>query len=158
MRRRRLIVIGPTPPPFHGVAVSTSLVLANPVLGRRFDVVHLDTTDSRSIDNIGRWDARNLILGLNAVRRLTSELVRGRGVVYLPLSENAGGFLRDSLFIWVARVFRWRTAVHIRNSLFVSFYESQPTPMRWWVRSTMRAITEVAVLGEGLRTLMDGFV
>jgi glycosyltransferase involved in cell wall biosynthesis len=120
--------------------------------------VHLDTTDSRSIDNIGRWDARNVILGLNAVRRLTSQLVRGRGVVYLPLSENAGGFLRDSLFIWVARVFRWRTAVHIRNSLFVSFYESQPTPMRWWVRSTMRAITEVAVLGEGLRTLMDGFV
>jgi glycosyltransferase involved in cell wall biosynthesis len=155
---RKLVVIGPLPPPVHGVAVSTQLVLQNEQLATAFDVVHLDTTDSRPIDNFGRWDAKNVLLGLNALRRLVGHLVRGKGVVYLPLSENSGGFLRDSLFIWLAAIFRWRTAVHIRNSMFVRFYESQPALLRWWIRRTMRAITQVAVLGEVLRPLMDGFV
>lgn len=155
---KRLVVIGPLPPPLHGVAVSTKLALQNPQLAGTFDIVHLDTTDARPIDNLGRWDAQNVRLGLDAARRLVGHLVRGKGVVYLPLSENSGGFLRDSLFIWLARLFRWRTAVHIRNSMFVSFYESQPGPVRWWIRLTMGTITQVAVLGETLRPLMNGFV
>ena len=58
MRRSRLIVIvGPLPPPIHGVTVSTSLVLRNELLRERFDVEHLDTSDHRTGRNVGTWDA-----------------------------------------------------------------------------------------------------
>ena len=62
----RLVVLGPLPPPSHGVSVSTSLVLANERLRERFDVEHLDTTDRRSGANIGTWDVQNVILGVRA--------------------------------------------------------------------------------------------
>lgn len=158
MTQGRLIVLGPLPPPYHGVAVSTSFVLANDVLAQRFRIEHLDTSDRRSIDNIGTWDWENLRTGLSALIRLQTLLRGAGGVVYLPLSENAGGFIRDSLYVWSARLRGWRVAVHIRNSLFTQFYSSQPAVLRWWIRSTMKRLTAVAVLGESLRPLMDGFV
>jgi glycosyltransferase involved in cell wall biosynthesis len=153
-----LVVVGPTPPPFHGVAVSTALALVNRPLGERFEVEHLDTSDRRSIENLGRWDYENIRLALRAVIRLNRVIGRRRGVLYLPLSENAGGFLRDSLLIWSARARGWRTAAHIRNSLFRTFDAGQPWLFRWWIRITMRQLTGVAVLGESLRELMVGFV
>jgi glycosyltransferase involved in cell wall biosynthesis len=158
MRRKRLIVLGPLPPPYHGVAVSTSLVLANAVLAKRFRIEHLDTSDRRPIDNLGKWDWENLRTGLSALARLQSLLRGAKGVVYLPLSENAGGFIRDSLYVWSAQLRGWKVAVHIRNSLFRQFYSSQPALLRWWIRMTMKQMTGVAVLGERLRPLMDGFV
>ena len=158
MTHKRLIVFGPLPPPYHGVAVSTSLVLRNETLKEHFSVEHLDTTDPRTIDNIGRWDWGNLRTGLVALARLHARLRRPRGVVYLPLSENAGGFFRDSLYVWSAHLRGWKVAVHIRNSLFRRFYSSQPAPLQWWIRITMKRLTAVAVLGESLRPLMDGFV
>ncbi len=155
---KTLAIIGPLPPPVHGVAFSTKFALANPVLRDQFRVVHIDTSDRRTIANLGRWDIRNIYLGLRAIASLASVVKSGRGLTYLPLSENRGGFARDSLFIWVSKIAGWKTAVHIRNCMFREFYSGQPWLMRWWVRRTMGAITGVAVLGESLRFLMSGFV
>ncbi len=82
-----------------------------------------------------------------------------RGVVYLPLSQNSGGFLRDSLIIWLATMSGWRVAVHLRGSEFQShFYETQRPVVRWWVRKTLVRVDSVAVLGESLRRVFDGLV
>jgi glycosyltransferase involved in cell wall biosynthesis len=158
MSEKRLIVIGPLPPPIHGVAVSTALILANPVLQESFSVEHLNTTDDRTISNLGKWDATNMILGTRSVISLVRRLRGSPGVIYLPLSENAGGFLRDSLFINLGAFRGWRVAVHIRNSLFRRFYDEQGVVLRWWIRLTMRRISALAVLGQRLRPLFDGFV
>jgi len=64
MSKPRLIVIGPLPPPIHGVAVSTSLVLENKELRKSFEVEHLDTSDHRAYGNIGKWEIGNVVLGL----------------------------------------------------------------------------------------------
>jgi glycosyltransferase involved in cell wall biosynthesis len=158
VNRDRLIVVGPLPPPHHGVAVSTALVLANTLLRERFSISHLDTTDRRTIANMGTWDRQNISTGLRALVHLQWRLRGRRGVLYLPLSENAGGFVRDSLYIWSARLRRWSVAVHIRNSLFREFYGAQGRILKAWIRLTMRQVSSAAVLGENLRSLMDGFV
>ena len=97
-----LIVIGPLPPPVHGVTVSTSLVLGNRLLGERFSLEHLDTSDHRTGVNIGRWDWRNITLGTSAVARLNRRLAKRRGVVCLPalvkLGRLSSGFLLHSIW------------------------------------------------------------
>jgi glycosyltransferase involved in cell wall biosynthesis len=156
MTRRRLVVIGPVPPPSHGVAISTSLVLANPLLHRRFDVEHLDTSDPRSLANIGRWDWTNVRLGLEHSARLAFKVVRHHRVVYLPLSENLPGYLRDSLFIVVASAAGSRVAIHVRNSEFQKFYRSRGRVIQAWIRFSLRRATSVAVLGRSLIPLFQG--
>lgn len=157
--KRTLIVIGPLPPPYHGVTVSTSLVLANPFLHEHFDVVHLDTSDTRHAGTIGRWDVPNVVLGLRAAARLAGLLAtRRRGVVYLPLSQNAPAFLRDSLFIHLAAVGRWRIATHLRGGEFDRVYREQSRLLRRWMRFTLARVDSMAVMGESLRTLFAAFL
>jgi len=158
MTKHRLIVIGPLPPPLHGVTISTSLVLANPLLHERFVVEHLDTSDHRSGGNIGSWDARNVFAALSALSRLV-RMLRGRsGLVYLPLSQSTPGFLRDSLLILVSDLARWRVTAHLRGSEFRQFVESAPPLWRRWIRSSLGRLDSVAVMGESLRWVFSGLL
>lgn len=50
---RRVLVVGPIPPPLHGVTVMTAALLHG-VCDTGWEVVHVDTSDHRSIDNVGR--------------------------------------------------------------------------------------------------------
>ena len=114
--RERLLVVGPIPPPFHGVSVSTSLVLGNAGLREHFDVEHLDTSDNRPVGRIGGWDLVNVALGLRHSAQFASRLRGRRGLVYLPLSQNRGGFARDAILIHLALRAGWRVAAHLRGS------------------------------------------
>ena len=159
MTRTPLLVVGPVPPPYHGVAVSTSLVLANPALRSTFDVEHLDTSDRRSLENIGRWELGNVLLGLQAAGRLARRLRGRRGLVYLPLSAGGGGLLRDSLLIHLARLCGWKVAAHLRaGPEFRDAYWAQPPPIQWWTRLTLSRVHSVGVMGESLRSIFDGLV
>ena len=140
----------------HGVAVSTQLVLASPHLRERFFVEHVDTSDHRNERNTGRWDTQNVRLGLAALARLNCLLKGRRGVVYVPLSQNTAAFLRDSLFIWAAALRGWKVAGHLRGSDFRMFYQKSQRPLRAWMRSTLRRLDSVAVMGESLRWVFDG--
>jgi glycosyltransferase involved in cell wall biosynthesis len=155
-----LVVIGPLPPPFHGVTISTALILRSDAIRSAFAVRHLDTSDRRAVSSIGRWDTRNVSLGLTHAAKLAAMLARRRkGIVYLPVSQNAGGFLRDSLFIHAASIAGWRVVIHLRGSEFRSdFYDTSGRVLRWWVRRTLARVASIAVLGESLRTAFDGLV
>jgi glycosyltransferase involved in cell wall biosynthesis len=153
-----LVVIGPTPPPYHGVTISTSLVLANASLREVFDLRHVDTSDKRSGANVGKWEARNMLLAGRALARLRKELRPPRGIVYLPLSQGAAGFMRDSLLIHLAALHGWKVAAHLRGSEFRSLYEKSPVPMRKWIQTTLDRTTSVAVMGESLRWIFEGLV
>lgn len=155
---RRLIVIGPLPPPVHGVTVSTSLVLENPLLRERFRVEHLDTSDHRSLANLGRWDVTNISLALRQVVRLLRRLKGPKGIVYLPLSQNSAGFIRDAFFIHAAALRGWKVATHLRGSEFGQFYREQRRPLRVLIRLALRRIDSLAVMGSSLVWLFDGLV
>ncbi len=151
-----LIVIGQVPPPYHGVAVSTQMVLANQYLRERFDVVHLDTSDRRSLQTIGRWDFKNVSLGLRAAGQLRSLLRGPKGLVYLPISQSVQAFLRDSLYIRIASRRGWHVAVHLRGSDFSTMYEQAPRWARFWIRRTLKRVDSIAVMGESLRGVFAG--
>ena len=158
MNRERLIVVGPLPPPYHGVTVSTSLVLANPVLRDRFEVRHLDTSDHRTGGQHRPWDVTNVRLALEAVLRLARELRGGRGVVYLPLSQSTPGVLRDSMFVFAASMRGWKVAAHLRGSEFRDYYLRTHPIMRRWIRATLARVDSIAVMGESLKTVFEGLV
>jgi glycosyltransferase involved in cell wall biosynthesis len=154
----RLVVVGPLPPPYHGVAVSTSLVLQNELLRERFDVQHLDTTDRRSLHNINTWDTANLVLGLGNAVSLAKRLLGNRGLLYLPISQGTPGFLRDSIFIHLARLARWRVVIHLRGSEFREFYEGSNGLLRIWIKLTMRRVECGAVMGQSVRDVFHGLI
>lgn len=158
MTKPRLVVVGPLPPPVHGVTVSTSLVLANSVLHDAFTVTHLDTSDHRSGANIGRWDLTNVRIGVGNLIGLAKALRGNPGTLYLPISQASGAFLRDSIFIQFAAARGWRVAVHLRGSEILPFLRAQRMSYQRWAQSSLAKVTSAAVMGESLRDVFGPLV
>ena len=152
----RLIVIGPVPPPLHGVSVSTDLVLRNQHLRARFALEHLDTSDHRTVGNVGRWDASNVVNAVSSIARFAARLRGPRGLVYLPISQGIPGLARDTLFIRIAAACGWKVAAHLRGSELGGVYRAQPRPVGAWLQRSLTQLDSIAVLGESVRDVLDG--
>jgi glycosyltransferase involved in cell wall biosynthesis len=153
-----ILVIGPIPPPFHGVTVSTRLILESPAF-QEFRLLHLDTSDRRSIANIGKFEIGNIFLGLRHAWKYLAMLLRDRpNLVYIPISQGTGGYLRDLTFLLPARWLGIRVIVHLRGSEFRTFYQESGALMRLLIRYSLASIRRAIVLGESLRGVFAGLV
>jgi glycosyltransferase involved in cell wall biosynthesis len=157
---RRVLIIGPTPPPFHGVATFIrDLVRASDRFPHfKFDA--LDTSDRRDASNLGRWEAGNLALGFANLAEMASRLGRQRhDLVYVPISQNIPAFLRDALFILQARLFGARVVLHLHGGHFREFYDREsPGWFRPIARWTLNRAAAVAVLSSEFRPIFEGLI
>jgi glycosyltransferase involved in cell wall biosynthesis len=158
-RKPTVLIVGPTPPPHHGMTTITLALLGSATLQNAYRVVHLDNADRRGQDNMGRLDVGNVVLGVRHAARLAWLLVRHRpDVVYLPVAQNRWAYLRDAIFMTLAKLARVPVLTHLNGAGFRNFYESTDRITRWVVRTTSGWLAGAGVLGEGLRGIYDGLV
>jgi glycosyltransferase involved in cell wall biosynthesis len=157
---RPILIIGPMPPPYHGVAVYTEALVGRLRRSGRPDrFLHLDTSDHRSLANLGRFGWRNAWLALRHAGSLAWLLARRRpAVVYLPISRNDWAYLRDALLIGLAKLGGSRVITHLHGSDLRGYYETTGAGWRWLVRATSRRLDTALVLGEELRRDYEGLV
>jgi glycosyltransferase involved in cell wall biosynthesis len=156
--RDGIVVIGPVPPPYHGGAVATSYVLSSDV-SRHWRVLHLDISDRRGLENIGRLEPGNVVLALrHATAFLRLLVVQRPALVYLALAQNTLAVLRDATFILPALMLRRRVVIHLHAGGFRSYYENASGPVQWLLRFMLSRATRVIVLGEALRDSVAGLI
>ncbi len=152
-----ILVIGPMPPPWHGVATCMRDVVA--IAERGVPLVVLDTADRRGLANIGRLDWGNVKLGLeHAVQNFWLLLSRRPALVFLFISQGTLPFLRDFCFLAPAILMRRRLVIHLQGGYFRDFYESSGPVIQAMIRWTVGSADRVLVLGEQLKPIFDGLV
>jgi glycosyltransferase involved in cell wall biosynthesis len=152
--RPRVLVIGPLPPPYHGGSIATRYLLSSS-LEREFELIHVDTTDRRGLENIGRLDAGNVGFALLHFARFLRVLVRRQPeLVYVPIAQNRLGFLRDCLFLIPALAAGKPLVVHVHGGGTAHFIANTDPLTRTLARRTLRRATRVIVLGDDLRATM----
>jgi len=151
-----ILVVGPIPPPYHGVTVSVELLLIA-LRGAGIPFHHCDISDRRDISSVDRLDWRNLTLG---IRHLFGYLCwlprRSIKAVYLPLCQTKLGFVRDLAFLLPARLFGKVRILHMHGSRFRKVYQSCGPILRWLVRAAIGGKSHILVLGDSLRGMFDG--
>ncbi|CAN5676194.1 glycosyltransferase family 4 protein [soil metagenome] len=153
-----VVVVGPLPPPYHGGAVATSFVLRSQLVNA-CRIMHLDTSDGRGLDNIGRFDAGNVLLAMRHVAALLRLILMQRPTaVYVPLAQNRLGLLRDAALVLPSLMARCRVVLHIHGSGLRDFYDSADPLLRWLTRLMLGRADRVIVLGESLRPMVEGLV
>jgi len=156
----RVLIIGPTPPPFHGVATFIRDVLETPQHFEPFLLNSLDTSDRRDASNLGRWDAANISLGFSNLADMVSRLRRQEhALVYIPISQNIPAFLRDALFVLQARCFGARVVLHLHGGHFRTFFDHEaPGWFRVVARWILNQAAAVAVLSSDFKPIFEGLI
>ena len=153
MTRPKVLVIGPTPPPYFGVAVNTKALLEQPLMKARFELLHLDTSDRRDIGNVGRFDFMNVWLAVRHGAEFLAKLVRDRpDVVYLPISPSYLGLVRDLEFLVPAAAAGATIVIHQRGGQMRERLRRADPVLRRTVRYVFDRVARVIVLGEHFRS------
>jgi glycosyltransferase involved in cell wall biosynthesis len=152
------LFLGSLPPPYIGPTLATEVIL-NSSLKERFNLIHLDTSDHRSLKTLSRIDFQNIHGAIQTYFRLLVKLVAERpDVVYIPISQTTIGYLRDSFYIIVSKVFGKKVICHLRGGNFKRWYDSSSWLMRLYARCCHRLVDGQIVLGENLRGLFEGLM
>jgi glycosyltransferase involved in cell wall biosynthesis len=156
--KSKVLVVGPTPPPFHGVATFTRDLLAE-FQDAQFELLSLDTSDRRDTTNLGQWDPTNVQLGFANLSELAGRCLKsGVNIVYVPISQNPPAFIRDALFILEARALGCEVVIHVHGAYFKKMYEEPhffggDEVFRTLVRTTLKATSAAIVLAEEFRPM-----
>jgi glycosyltransferase involved in cell wall biosynthesis len=153
-----LLVIGPTPPPYHGVSISIAALLGSSI-GERFEVHHVDLADRRGIEHVDKPDLHDVVLFIGQWLETCRVLVAKRPrLVYLPISQNTIGFLRDSFFMVAALAAGARVVIHLHGANLLTWYSALPSVLRNYAGALLRRCSCGIVLGESLRHNLEEFL
>lgn len=155
-KKAKLVIIGATPPPYHGVTISTERLI-NSKLKDVYNLIHFDISDKRNISNIGRLDFWNIYLALKQIFKLIFlHLKEKPDMVYLTIAQNGLAYLRDGLFILVTKLFsKAKVIIHLRGCYFKTFYKNTNVAMKRFIDLTMGYIDRVIVLGNSLKYIFE---
>ncbi len=158
MRKHKLIFIAALPPPYHGVTVFNEGLLSSKI-SDIYKVYHLDISDKRDLDNLGRVDLQNAYLALKNLWDLMRVCIRKKpDLVYLPIAQNIA-YLRDGMFIVMAKFFsEAKIVIHLHGGYFKEYYDNTNWFVKQFIDFTMRQVDTAIVLGNCLRYIFDGWV
>ena len=114
--RPRVLFVGTLPPPVHGSAVVSQQIKDSKLINDSFrcDWVNLGT--SRSTDEIGKKTLAKPFRLLGALcRELWLLMTRRYDLCYLAITCHGKGFLKDSPFMLLARLFCKKRVIHQHN-------------------------------------------
>jgi glycosyltransferase involved in cell wall biosynthesis len=156
--RPSVLIIGPTPPPYHGVAMAIKALLDSR-LSQEFNLHHLDLADRRGIEHVNKPDLHDVALFIRQWCRLLVLLIRHRPrIMYFVLSQSTVGVIRDSLFVWPARCLGAKVVAHLHGGALIDWYRGRWPLMRVYTRLLAGALSRAIVLGESLRGQFEGLV
>jgi glycosyltransferase involved in cell wall biosynthesis len=150
-RRARTLLIGPLPPPVTGQSVAFELLARE--LGKIRPVQTVDLSELA-----GRRDQKfSLSRAMQMVRLAASMFgnMRAVSVVYITIAQSRLGFIRDALFISIARAWRRPVIAHLHGGNYARYYNTEPPLMRILIRTTLLRLDRLIVLSDRLRSDFD---
>jgi len=158
MEKKKIILAGAVPPPYHGTNISNARILSSKI-GEIFRLYHLDTSDHRDLKNLGRIDFKNILLSIkNFCSLFRMVLGKKPDLVYLVIAQNLA-YLRDGIFILIARFFsRAKIVIHLRSSYFKKFYDRSNWFIKKFIDFTLSKVDSAIVLGSSLKPVLSRWV
>lgn len=129
-RKPRILFIGTLPPPVHGSAVVSQQIKDSKVIKVAFDCDWINLGTSRSMDEIGKTTIAKPFRLLGALgKEFWYILTRRYDLCYLAITCHGSGFLKDSPFILIAKLFQKKIVIHQHNKGMAD--DVNRWPYRW---------------------------
>lgn len=154
----RVLAALPTPPPYSGPEINAALMLRGG-LGPAIELHHVRTNvHTRNADK-GRVRPMSVARLLLVWLRLLTAIVGGRcDVLYIYLSQNRTGFLRDALLVLTGSLMGLRVVGHLRGANFQNFQRDAGPLLKTLIRAVCARLRGVIVVAARLGGQFDALV
>ncbi len=133
----KVLVVGQTPPPWHGQAVMIDRLLRGNF--ERVRLYHVRMKFSESIDEVGRFRIGKLFHLVGVIARIVyHRVVHGTKVLcYPPAGPNRVPLYRDLMILSATRWMFRRTVLHFHAGGVSQLYPQLSRPMQWAFRRAL---------------------
>ncbi len=141
-----------------GPSVATKIIIESK-LKSNFQLIHLDTSDHRSLKTLNVIDIQNIYLAVKHYILLILYIIKyNPKIVYIPISQTTIGYLRDSIFILISKLFNRKVVCHLRGGNFRNWLSKS----NWFINKFVKAVHSLVdgqiVLGDCLIKLFSDII
>ncbi|MBU1122178.1 MAG: glycosyltransferase family 4 protein, partial [Candidatus Omnitrophica bacterium] len=156
--RKKVLFIVPLPPPYAGPEVISEMLLQS-CLKENYELIHLRSNLNAKNKDKGRVHflsaARFIMLCFKIIKVC---IFQKPSVIYLLLSQNFTGFVRDSLVLFICKAFQKKIVFHFHGSNFENFYNCQSEIFKAYIRFLLRRIDILILQARWLKKFFLRFV
>ncbi len=157
MPKPKVVILGKLPPPYIGPAIATDIIL-NSALNSSFELIHVDTSINKSVKEFGKKDFSKLGKSIIVYKTLFKTLkTNSIDLVHIPISQTTLGFLKDSIFILIAALFKTKVVIQLRGGNFKNWLNTSSPITRYYLRFCLARTQGVMVLGNNLKHLFENY-
>ena len=122
----RILYFIQLPPPVHGVSVINEIVFSSKSINPFSEKKLVRINFSSDVESLRKFTLRKLWIFFETIFKLKMALLRFRpDVVYFSLIPVGSGFIRDSVFAMIIKVFNRKVIFHLNNR-GISEYNIRP--------------------------------
>lgn len=141
-----------------GPSLATEIILESR-LADTYDLIHLDTSHHKDLSTLGAVGLQNVFWAIRHYAALTRLIIRVKpAVIYIPISQTTIGYVRDSVFIILGKLFNKKIVAHLRGGNFRNWLDGANVLVKYYVRLVHKLVDAQIVLGEKLRYIFAGLI
>lgn len=157
MPKPKILILGKIPPPYFGPAVATRILL-NSNLKNNFDLFHLNTNIHKEISTIGIWKMGKIHKNIKLYWLFFKMILRIKpDIILVPISQATIGFIKDSIFILIGRVFNRKIIIQLRGSNIKNWLNESSVVTNQYFSFVIKKTQGVVVLGHKLKHLFSDY-
>jgi glycosyltransferase involved in cell wall biosynthesis len=154
---KKILLISKLPPPYYGTTIWTQILL-NSNLGKSFRLVHFNNNIHKSFRALGKPNfftaLANIVLYFKIIIHLFKE---EPDLIFIPISQTTAGFLKDSVYVIIGKIFRKKILLILHGSDFRNHINRSSGIVQYYIRSVLKSSNGIVVLGENLKGLFKDF-
>lgn len=145
----QILLLLPCPPPFAGPEIMAKEIIDSHTIRGLRNVNHINSTIRDSNTTKGYFDLRGILAFLGVYFKLLKKLPNCSSL-FMYLSSNKVGFLRDSFYVVTCRLFGKKCVAQYHGGHFKEFYWSQGVLYRKLIRIVLNMLNCLVLLGKNI--------
>lgn len=157
MNKPAILILGKLPPPYIGPAIATEIILKSS-LNEHYNLIHTDTKINHNIQEMGMFRVGKIFKSIGIYWKFKQQLklVKPK-LILVPISQTTMGFLKDSIYILLAKQTGAKVIIQLRGSNWKKWLQETPGSVKKYIKYTLKRTEGVIVLGECLKHLFTDY-